>query len=246
MRRLLVVEDDLDSLDMLSSLLEAGGYEVTKVQSSAVALHWLERETFDLVLADLMLESRRLDDSWTDIENLVKLARPAQVGLLTGWIVPQEEADKHGVAFVIRKPSTREELFSFLAAALHLPAIPSSRIALLRAYFKALEDRLYDDLHALCTDDVIYRLPGTDPKFSNEIRGREQFVPFTAQTFRAFPDTQFELTSIRPLPDGALVEYVSAWRDGEVVRTTPGAVMFELRDAAISRIEVRVPVESLH
>ncbi|MCC7548955.1 MAG: PAS domain S-box protein [Burkholderiales bacterium] len=51
--RLLVVEDERDSLQMLGDLLCAYGAEVTLADSAARALEWLGCERFDLLLCDI-------------------------------------------------------------------------------------------------------------------------------------------------------------------------------------------------
>ncbi len=51
--RLLVVEDERDSLQMLGDLLSAHGAEVTLADSGARALDWLACSRFDLLLSDI-------------------------------------------------------------------------------------------------------------------------------------------------------------------------------------------------
>lgn len=151
------------------------------------------------------------------------------------------EAKRRGVDFVLRKPFGSDELFGRLAEALHLPTIPEPREAMLREYFHHLERARYGALAWLCTEDVIYRVPGADPRFANEVHGRNELVSFADQTFASFLEPRFEITSMRPLPTGAIVEYVGSWRTPDETRQKmPGTVMFEFRDDVICRIQVRV------
>lgn len=53
--RLLVVDDDEMNRDMLSRRLARKGFEVTVAEDGAEALEAIERETFDLVLLDIMM-----------------------------------------------------------------------------------------------------------------------------------------------------------------------------------------------
>jgi CheY-like chemotaxis protein len=244
--RVLVIEDHPDVLEMMSLLLQNGGYNVVAAETSAQAERTLEKGGFDLVLADLMLEEHNVDTSWKTIDLFVDLARPAPVGLLTAWPVKPDDGPRHDLAFVLSKPCTRVQLFEQLATTLMLPDLDARQEDRLRAYFRCIEQRAYDELRALCTDDVIYRLPGSDPRFAHEIRGRREFVAFTAQTFEAFRNPQFELGAMRPLPKGALVEYIGRWEDaGGRTNQMPGAVMFEFRDNLFSRIQVRVDTDEL-
>jgi len=231
---------------MMTLLLQNGGYNVVAAETSARAERTLEKGGFDLVLADLMLEELNVDASWTTIDQFVDLARPAPVGLLTAWPVKPDDGPRHDLAFVLRKPCSRIQLFEQLASTLMLPGLDATQEDRLRAYFRCIEQGAYDEVGALCTEDVVYRLPGTDPRFAREIRGRREFVAFTAQTFQAFQSPHFELGAMRPLPKGALVEYIGRWQSADgMTSEMPGAVMFEFRDNLFSRIQVRVDTDEL-
>lgn len=80
MRRLLVIEDDPDSLEMFSRLVESGGYAVRRCGQAADAIRTLEQDTYDLVLADLLLSSHEVQRSWQTVEQFADLARPAPLG----------------------------------------------------------------------------------------------------------------------------------------------------------------------
>ena len=59
MRRILIVEDDLDISELLSAWLTEAGYETVEVHDGLEALDAFSAGGFDLVLLDLMLP--RLD-----------------------------------------------------------------------------------------------------------------------------------------------------------------------------------------
>lgn len=245
MRRLLVIEDDPDSLEMLALVLEQGGYRVTSAANALEAFRILATQTFDLVVSDLLLDGRGVEASWLAVSKLVELARPASFGLITAWDVSEADAKAHQVDFVLRKPCPRDVLFAQLATTLQLPDVPDDRVHIVRSYFSNLEHKEFDALGQLVTNAVRYKLPGEHPKFATEVRGRGEFVAFAQRTFEAFPEAKFEIESIRPLPSGALVEYRGRWREGDAEHALPGGVMFEFRDNLISEIQVRVPVEHL-
>jgi len=247
MPRLLLVEDDVDSREMLQFALTHSGFDVVTAANSAEGRRELERGAFDLVLADLVLESPNIDVSWRFVRELAELARPAQVGLLTGWKISQAQTEGLDLAFVMEKPCSRGQLISQLASTLHLPELTEPQRDAIRAYFAALENQDLAALAMLCTEDVVYSLPGTHVRFSNEIRGREAFLAFTEETFRAFCAPQFELGVIRALPSGAMAEYIGSWNNagGAIRHSLPGAVMFEFRDDLICRISVRVDPDQL-
>lgn len=53
--RILVVDDDVTTLDVLGSLLGAEGFEVQKSQSPSHALGLIEQGPFDILLTDLVM-----------------------------------------------------------------------------------------------------------------------------------------------------------------------------------------------
>ena len=229
---------------MLQLLLEHGGYHVVSARTVEEAATHLEREAFDLVLADFLVDTVSAATSWEAIQRLVELARPTPLGLITGWPIVADQLQAN-VAFVLRKPCSRDALFAQLVHTLQVPALSEIEQTRVREYFKSLEAHAFQKLGQLCTDDVVYELPGNDPRFSNQIHGRDAFVAFTGETFQQFRDAHFEVGSITPLPQGALVEYVGTWRENAERRRLPGAVMFEFRHDRIARIGVRVDPERL-
>lgn len=245
MPRLLLIEDDIDSLEMVGLVLVSAGYAVDSAADKDAAKRALEKTAYDLVLADLVLGPSTLAASWQAIDDIVDLARPTPVGLMTGWKLMPDDVREHGLAFVLGKPTSRAALVSRLAETLKLPPLDDERVNVLRSYFRDIEEQAYADLGTLVTDDVTYRLPGGDGRFANEVRGREAFLAFTRQTFEAFSNPRFAVGAMRSLPGGAMVEYLGSWREGDAERSMPGAVMFEFRDNLIARINVRVDPDEL-
>jgi CheY-like chemotaxis protein len=245
MRRLLVIEDHADMSEMLVLLLQSGGYDVVAAETSRQAARALEKGGFDLVLADLILESADVEAAWRTVDQFVDLARPAPVGLLTAWPIKPDDAPKHDIAFVLRKPITRDQLFERLATTLLLPPLDAERVAQLESYFRFIEHGAYEQLGTLCTDDVVYRLPGSDPRFAHEIRGRRDFLELTAKTFEAFREPRFDISAMRSLPNGAVVEYIASWRDESGEQRMPGAALFQFRDNRFSTVQVRVDTDEL-
>ena len=246
MPRILLLEDEPDLLDMMQSLLVAAGFEVAGTPDKDKGVGILQRSAFDLVLADLILDKRSTNTAWGDICELVALARPARVGIITGWPATAAQVEQSGVAFVLQKPCKRTVLLERIGDALHLPPLTEAQHAAIRTYFCSLEQIDLDSLTALVTEDVEYQLPGTDARFVNTIRGRDAFLAFTTQTFTgAYREPRFEVGPIAALPNGALVEYLGSWREGDTSRRLPGAVMFEFRDDRIARIGVRIDPDRL-
>jgi CheY-like chemotaxis protein len=55
MKNILVVDDNLNNIQLLSNLLASNGYSVEYAISGADALLWVEKEKFDLILLDIMM-----------------------------------------------------------------------------------------------------------------------------------------------------------------------------------------------
>ncbi len=239
--QLLVIEDDHDSLELLSMLLESAGFGIEGAQRSTIATDKLRRGAYDLVLADFLVDTIDPVASWSAIDGLVELARPCPVGLLTAWPITPEQRSDHGLAFVIAKPCSSETLLAQLSSALETHPLSPAHEQAIRAYFEHLERAAYDELVAACTPDVVYHLPSTDPRFAKTIRGREAFRAFAAATFETFREPRFEIHEIRPLPRGALVRYTGSWCDASGSRTSlAGAVLFVFDGLQITEIGVRV------
>jgi CheY-like chemotaxis protein len=78
--RILIVDDDPDILEYLSSFLEDQGYEVAPVTNAAAALSSLDRFRPDLVLIDVLMPGRsgldllvilRREPKWADLPLVV-------------------------------------------------------------------------------------------------------------------------------------------------------------------------------
>ncbi len=79
-KRILVVDDDQDTLDYLSALLVDNGYEVRTAASHAAALSQLEEFQADAVLMDVMMPGKsgldllvklRSSPQWSDLSVIV-------------------------------------------------------------------------------------------------------------------------------------------------------------------------------
>lgn len=239
--RLLIIEDDEDSLEMLGMLLDTSGFEVVSAARTALARTELARGAFDLVLADFMVGTADPTVSWRVVDDLVRLARPAPVALLTAWPIADADREVHDVAFVLEKPCRGDALCDRLSHALELPPLAPAQEDALRAYFRHLERGDFDALVAGCTEDVVYHLPSPDPRFGHTVTGSRALRDFSAQTFAQFREPRFAIDDIRPLPAGALVRYMGSWDLPSGDRAAlPGSVLFVLDGTQIAQIGVRL------
>ncbi len=114
---ILVVDDALDTLEILQRNLELKGYKVFTVSSASEAVKILEKTHIDLVITDLKMPVvnglelvRYIRENYKDIEVIMITGYPSIQGAV--------EALKAGADNYLAKPFTEEELFSAVQKAL--------------------------------------------------------------------------------------------------------------------------------
>jgi DNA-binding response OmpR family regulator len=106
-----VVDDNLDSILIMRSILESQGFTVRVAQSGAEALAELEREVPDLVLLDVMmpqmsglevLERLKTNSATAAVPVIMVTAKMQDEDVMTGY--------QHGADYYITKPCTSKQL----------------------------------------------------------------------------------------------------------------------------------------
>jgi CheY-like chemotaxis protein len=112
-RRVLLVEDHLDSREFMTALLETEGHIVTPVSSVKDALERLDAvdgEAYEVMITDIGLP----DASGWDLIPKARARRPAlRIGVVTGW--EGHNAPSEGADFLLRKPIRTAEFLSQVA-----------------------------------------------------------------------------------------------------------------------------------
>lgn len=110
-RTVLIVDDNLDSLMILRSILESRDFEVTTAQSGAEALAHLDATRPDVVLLDVMmpemsglevLERIKSAPSTATIPVIMVTAKMQDEDVMMGY--------QHGADYYITKPCTAKQL----------------------------------------------------------------------------------------------------------------------------------------
>ena len=111
--QLLLVDDDLSLLKLLSLRLESAGHEVTTAESGPEALEILKQMTPDLVLSDLRMDEM---DGLALFEEIQQLYPSLPVIILTahGTIPDAVQATRCGVAGFLTKPVDKNQLFNLI------------------------------------------------------------------------------------------------------------------------------------
>jgi DNA-binding NtrC family response regulator len=113
MKKILVIDDDAASCELLGEIFASQGWETESAQEPGRALELAERESFDLVVSDINLEAAQ-----TGLDILRELRGRAPVILVTGFgtLDAAVEASREGAWDFISKPFKVEEV---VAAARH-------------------------------------------------------------------------------------------------------------------------------
>lgn len=108
--RILVVDDERDTLDLIDLTLKTAGYDIHLASSGEESLQMIRNGDFDLVLLDIMMP----DMSGYDVLKTIKteMQDPPPVVFLTAKSMPQdrEEGLSLGANDFLSKPVTRGSL----------------------------------------------------------------------------------------------------------------------------------------
>ena len=129
MSRILIVEDDRNTLAGLVEILKDEGYDVVGVESGKRALKILEREPFDLMLTDLRMPDI---DGLQLYEKSLSHSREMKTIVMTAYSSVKDavEAMKKGVYEYLTKPLNLDELFLTIKKAVQEKLIIDENIQL--------------------------------------------------------------------------------------------------------------------
>ena len=115
--RLLVVDDDLDTVNMLRLVLKNAGYDITTATSweevsDRLVMAERERKTFDLIILDIMMPGRSGFDIYNSIEVVVHPTPPVIFLSAKSSIETMVKASDMGAAKFLAKPTTPDKLLA--------------------------------------------------------------------------------------------------------------------------------------
>lgn len=117
MSRILVIEDDNELLEVLTSLLSSEGHEVVGAASGEYALQAAAQSSFDLVIADVRMEGMSGLDA---IEKVKKDDQGIKSLVITGYASEEDSirAISLGVEAYLKKPFSLDDLLEAVGQAL--------------------------------------------------------------------------------------------------------------------------------
>jgi DNA-binding response OmpR family regulator len=115
--RILVVDDDLDTVNMLRLVLKSSGYNVTTATSweevsDRLVLAESEKSSFDLVILDIMMPGRSGFDIFNSIDVVLHPMPPVIFLSAKSSIETMVQASDMGAAKYLTKPTTPDKLLA--------------------------------------------------------------------------------------------------------------------------------------
>lgn len=124
--KVLLVDDEPDFLEALAVRMRVRGLDVTTTTSTVDALSMAERETYDVVVLDLMMPGME----GLEVLKTLKNQKPdLQIILLTGYATREMEAEalKLGAVDLIEKPADLDRMMEMIGEARTRKRRPESR-----------------------------------------------------------------------------------------------------------------------
>jgi two-component system alkaline phosphatase synthesis response regulator PhoP len=116
--KILVVDDQADTLALLELTLQSAGYRVQAATNAELAIQYVHQETFDLLLLDVMMPGmngfemvRTLSAKNIDCPPVIFLSARAGVE-------DRKASDELGAVSYLTKPATRGQLLDAIKVAL--------------------------------------------------------------------------------------------------------------------------------
>ncbi len=110
MKKIMVVDNEPDIVDLTRTVLELGGYTVIPSYSGEEALRKLEKEKVDLVLLDIMMPGM---SGWDVFNRIKKKSKEVKVAFMSVLEISEKRKQvllDEGLADYIMKPFDKETL----------------------------------------------------------------------------------------------------------------------------------------
>lgn len=119
MKRILIVDDDISYLFLLSSILESKGIETTKATNGIEAVGLLEKTNFSMMITDFNMPGMN------GIELALKareLCPDIHIVMITAELSPEllEAAAKSGISQILSKPVNVMRVFAVIRSSLRM------------------------------------------------------------------------------------------------------------------------------
>ena len=254
--KVLIVDDDVNILKILRTLLEREGLDVVTAQSSEIGLNLLRRQRFDLLLSDIVMQPY---DGITLLRQARELNPDNQVIMMTGFatIETATEALKLGAFDYICKPFKLEELLSTVHRAITYvvkltgdgePESERKKIVLVKQHFQHIVgespsmQEIYNEIKRFADGDGPVLVTGESgtgkslvARALHDSSGRKD-SPFLTLNCAIWPErfldaTLFGYVQMPTDEDGNIINGLPVVKRGLFELTRGGTLFFEQIDA---------------
>lgn len=228
---------------MVAQLFAEVGLEILPAASVAEAHRQLDAFDVQAAVVDAAPAEGR---GWSELRALKEKLSPVPVGLASAQVLDPAEVATLGFDFLLQKPYGADQLFTEVANAVRWRPVTARERSLAVAYFAALSAKDWPALGAVCTDDVRYCLPGTNPFFSRVVTGRKALLEYGAALFRDHPESHFEVVELLALPDMLVARCHNTWTENGEQREHSSSLLLGVRDDRIASIGVRIASDAFN
>lgn len=247
-RHILIVEEDHQLGDMLADMLQMEGYQTDRAATLKAALSKINEQLYDFVLTDLLTHTPPPRDGrayLNTVQQLRQQCHPVPVGILTGWSVDLNAAERAGFAFAFQKPYDIDAVLRRIADHLNAPFTPEQQqqAQILRSYLHAFSLGNEEMLRALCTPSACYYPLTRNPLTSaREIIGVEAYLAYVQQVHWRLPDLRIEHVIIFQHRGRLIARYMLSWQGpGDQCPRITGSVQCRFLGERISHIGEALP-----
>jgi two-component system response regulator VicR len=123
MKKIMVVDNEPDIVDLTRTVLELGGYEVATAYSGEECLRYLEKEKVDLILLDIMMPGM---SGWDVFNRIKKKSKDVKVAFMSVLEISDKRKQvliEEGLADYIMKPFDKDTLLDRIDHMLKSPNI---------------------------------------------------------------------------------------------------------------------------
>jgi len=109
-KKILHVDDEPDTLEVVKTILEKAGFKVDSVESGKDALKEIKLDSYDLVVLDIMMPDM---SGWDLFTRITEIKSEYNIIFLTVLEVSEsrlKELKEHGIKDYITKPFDRDDL----------------------------------------------------------------------------------------------------------------------------------------
>lgn len=173
MKKVLIVDDEKRMLDLIALYLQPHHYKIEKAQGAKEGLTYLKKESFDIVLLDIMMPGM---DGWelckeircfSDVPIIMLTARDQQEDIVKGLEIGADD--------YVTKPFNEDELLARMSALLRRRE-PQTEIELNGLKWNEVEFRLTYNSKVIKLTPKEFKIIGHLMKNPNQVYAREDLI----------------------------------------------------------------------